>query len=197
MSANSLGNGVHSTRSINVRANLLSEWTTDQVRFRAESFRYSAVIAGLVLVMATGVPLLESNRSALAPSIKAENQQLGELKTNLDQANNAKKEREPAMAAAEIATETSGYFDRLMGEIYVVLNSANAGLVFSSAKAEVQAAEISIDCKADAENFEVAEFFAQGAGQGPNKLSTLTSIRPGGLFKSGINFDYLKKVPIK
>jgi hypothetical protein len=197
MSANMLGNGAHSIRSINVRANLLAEWTTDQVRFKAQATRYCAAIVGLAITMAVCVPILEGKRTALVPAFKVSEQSLAELRSSLDQAERARKQVEPSLATEEISSETTKNFDRLMGEMYAVLNSSNPGLVFSSTKAEVQAATISIDCKADAENFEVAEAFSQRAGSTPNKLSTMSSIRPGGLFKDGVNFDYLKKVSLQ
>jgi len=197
MSANMLGNGAHSIRSINVRANLLADWTSDQERFRAQANRYILIIAAIGLAAFAFVPLLEKKRAALVPRFNACQHDLGDLRIALDEADRMKKKVEPTLAAEEMNADTTHHFDRLMGEMYYVLNSANPGLVFSTTKAEVQAAAISIDCKADAENFEIAEAFAQKAGKLPNKVSTMASIRPGGLFSEGINFDYLKKVSLQ
>lgn len=198
LNGNFTGNAQHSVRSINVRANLLTEWSADQGRFRREALRYSAAIIATVLIMTTSIPLLESARRKSLPGIRQHEAELSDLGVALAQADQAKKAVAPAVAASELRAQTSAYFSQLMGQTYRVLDAANSGVVFSSIKADVRAGEIAIDCKADAMSFEAAQAFGQASGIGDHKISSLASIRPGGLFgESGITFDYMKRVSVK
>ncbi|MBV6457209.1 MAG: hypothetical protein HONBIEJF_00316 [Fimbriimonadaceae bacterium] len=198
MNASSIGNGPASIRSINVGANLLSEWTSNQIRFRSEANRYALGIGICLLALAVGIPTIAKARTAHESQIKQHQVALAELKGHLDQANAAKTAVEPKIATTELIAQTSSYFNRLLGELYAVLESGKSGIAFSSAKIEVRAAEILITCRADAESYESAATFAETAGQTPNKVSTLSSTRPSELLSPiGISFEYLKRVPVQ
>lgn len=195
MSASSSGTGAPSIRSINVRANLLAEWTTDQVRFRAEATRYALGIAICIALVAAVIPAIEGGRASFVHSQQKSQMNLNELKGALDQANAQKKAAEPGVASAELNRQTSIFFDRLMGESYGVLDAAKSGMAFTSVKVEARAAEIVIDCRADAESFDIAVAFAQQAGRNNSKVSSLTGTHPNPLFgKQGVSFEYLKRV---
>ncbi len=195
MSASSSGTGAPSIRSINVRANLLAEWTTDQVQFRSEATRYALGIAICIALAVIAVPAIEGGRTSFVHAQQKHLASLNELKGALDQANDLKKAAEPGVASALLSSQTSAFFDRLMGESYGVLDAAKSGMAFTSVKVEVRAAEIVIDCRADAESFDIAVAFAQQAGRTNSKVSSLTGTRPNSMFgKNGVSFEYLKRV---
>ena len=65
MELNSILSGSRRTREINVRANILSEWTADQIRIRAQVTRYSVGIALSVVVLVLTVPMSESKQAGM------------------------------------------------------------------------------------------------------------------------------------
>jgi hypothetical protein len=198
MNVSSTGNGAHNIRSINVRANLLSEWTTDQVRFRSEAVRYIAVIFLSLLVAIAVIPAIEQARHSSAAQVAVHEKEIAGLQGALAQANAAKKASEPQVAEALVLTESTRFFDRLLGETYKVFDSTSSGVVFASTRTEARSAEIVIDCKASAVSYEAAQGFAHEAGKGPHKASGLSSMRPGGetTDSGGISFEYQKRVAL-
>jgi hypothetical protein len=197
MNVSSTGSGAHNIRSINVRANLLAEWTTDQVRFRSEATRLIAMILLAVLVTAAVLPMLEHARAASAVRIKAAEKEIGGLQAALTQANDAKKASEPRVAEAQVNAESKHFFDRMLGETYKVFDSTSSGVAFATTRTEARSAEIVIDCKASAVSYEAAQGFAHEAGKGAHKISSLSSIRPGKeMTNGGISFEYQKRVAV-
>lgn len=192
------GNVTHSIRSINVRANILSEWTVNQARFHTEMLRYTSAIAICCAVAGVLVPISERARGAYVAEQTRNAAALAELKVELADAQASKKTAEPGEALAEIRAETTGHFNRLLGEVYQVLDSAKSGMAFSAAKVDVREAEIVIDCRADAETYDVAAAFAEQAGSTPNKISNLASTRPNALLgANGLSFEYIKRVGLQ
>lgn len=192
------GNVTHSIRSINVRANILSEWTVNQARFHTEMLRYSSAIAICCAVAAGLAPICERARGASMAEVSRNAATLAQLKVELAEAQATKKTAEPGEALAELRAETTGHFNRLLGEVYQVLDSAKSGMAFSAAKVDIREAEIIIDCRADAESYDVAAAFAQQAGSTLNKISNLASTRPNALLgPSGVSFEYIKRVGLQ
>ncbi len=82
-----------SIRSINVRANILTEWTADQIRLRAETTKYLAGTALCLAMVGAGVPLCETARGGLLALQQKRLTQLGGLKTALAERSAAQKAR--------------------------------------------------------------------------------------------------------
>ena len=198
MELSSILSGARNGRSINVRANILAEWTADQVRIRAQVTR-NLIGIGICLALAAGViPMCEGARIRLAATEAARKYELAQLNAQVTQAAAFQKASAPSAAASLLRTQTSGYFNRMMGEVYAVLDAANSRMAFSSAKAEVRDAVISIDCHSDAQNYGAAATFAKDAGSTPNEASSLASTRPSTLMGlNGVSFEYIKKVDLK
>jgi len=193
----SIGNAAPSNRSINVCVNLLTEWASDQARLRGELSRY-VLGTGLALIFAVvTVPVLERAASKELVKQRALDARLAALGAQLQQAEAEKNVVAPKVERAQVLAETREHFDRFLGEFYVVLDAAKTGMAFATAKIEARSAEIVINCRADAENYEAAATFAELSGRTPNKVSTLSSTRPSSLLApNGISFEYLKKVPL-
>jgi len=198
MELNSILSGARNGRSINVRANILAEWTADQVRICAQVTRSFVGIGICVALLATVIPVTEGARMRLAGMEATRQRELSQLNAQVAQAAALQKAAAPSVAASLLRTRTFRYFGRMMGEIYAVLDAANLRMAFSSAKAEVRGAEMSIDCHADAQNYGVAATFAKDAGTTPNEVSSLASTRPNALMGlNGVSFEYMKKVDLK
>lgn len=192
------GNGTPSIRSINVRANILSEWRSNQKRYRTDLVRCIAGIALSCALPLAFVPMMESVRASAMAGEQGAQAKLDSLQKEITAADAAKKMAEPKAAAAELHGQTSQFFSRMLGEFYQVLDSAKSGMAFSTAKVEIREAEAVIDCHGDAEGYDVAAAFADQAGSTPSKVSTLASTRPNRLLgPEGITFEYIKRVPLQ
>jgi hypothetical protein len=183
---------------INVCANLLSEWTNEQAKFREEAKKYGVGIFVCLTAALVLVPVIEHGTGKLAHSQTVEKGKLKELKGLLASANAASKAIAPKVETAQLRAQTNSYFERFMGETYAVLNAARTGVAFSSVKLEARSAEIVFDCRAEAQNYEAAAAFAEQSGRTPNKVSSLASTRPSSLLgPAGVSFEYLKRVAVK
>ncbi|HTQ12175.1 MAG TPA: hypothetical protein VMI31_19080 [Fimbriimonadaceae bacterium] len=181
-----------------MRANILAEWTADQVRIRAQVTRNLIVVALCGAVAAVVVPVCETARARLAAANAARSRELAGLSAQVAKLSAAQKASAPAVAASQLHSQTSGYFKRLLQETYAVLDSADSEILFSSAKIEVHGAEIAVDCRADAQNYAAAAAFARHAGSSANAASSLASTRPSTLLSSnGVSFEYIKKVDLQ
>jgi len=168
------------------------------VRFRKEANRYALGIGACLLGLAVGIPFMGRIRAGHEAENQRHHAALAELKGLLAEANAAKTAIEPKIATTELRAQTSSYFNRLVGELYIVLDAGKSGMAFSSAKIEVRAAEILITCRADAESYESAAAFVEAAGKTSNRVSTLSSTRPSEVLSPiGISFEYLKRVSVQ
>lgn len=198
MRTSSTGSGTHSIRSINVRANMLSEWTTNQGRYRIEMARCLIAIVLCATVALVIIPLCERARGAIVAVQRVDEATLRRLQSAISAAQATKKSTEPKIASVEVHDQTVVCCRRMIGELFQVLDSANSGMAFASAKIDVREAEAIIDCHADAENYEAAAAFADKAGSSTNTTSTLASTRPNNILgASGISFEYIKRVALQ
>jgi hypothetical protein len=194
----STGNVTHSIRSINVGANILSEWTANQRRFRGEVGRNVAIMV-VAASLAIGLTYaMQGSGVRAAAAVKSESAKLGIVSRELSSLTEAQNSAAPEVAAAQLRAQTGASFHRMLGELYQVLDSAKSGMAFSSAKIDVREAQAVIDCHGDAEDYGVVAAFADQAGSTACTDSTLASTRPNHLLgPSGIAFEYIKRVPMQ
>ena len=194
----SSGSAPPKTRSINVGANLLAEWASDQVRLRAQATKLALGVAACVCVAASIVVALNRMHSGVRSDMHGLAAKLQALREEVRLAEAEKTVLEPKLAIHAMRERTRGYLERFLGEAYGVLAAGSRDMSFNGVRTEVHAAEIVVDARADAKDYSVVESFARRAGALPSKFSGISSTRPSDVLgPEGVAFNYLKRVKVE
>lgn len=197
MNDSSSGSAAPKNRSINVGANLLDEWISEQARLRQEIGRYGALLAASLLLAATVVPTLwrvsaDSSRQAakLRQGVKL-------LDEQLEITERARKAAGPGLVVKAMRDRTGESFDRLMTQMNRVLSAGNARTALTSLRCDIQGGEAHLVVQADSEEDGAADAFARDAGEVGSKVDAIVNSRPSRLLgPQGLGFQYEKRIGV-
>ena len=197
MNDSSFGSAAPKTRSLNVGANLLREWTTEQARRRRQVARYAALFgASLVLGVGT-LPRLIGSVEERSREIIRLRKTLAALDEQLAISDRERKAAQPALVVDAMNRRTDGSHDRLLSQLARVLGAGNARVALTSLRCDVQAGEAHLVVQADAEEDGAADAFARNAGEQGAKVDAIVNSRPSHLLApGGIGFQYEKRIGV-
>ena len=197
MNDSSSGNAAPKNRSINVGANLLDEWISEQAKLRQGIGRYAALLAASLFLAATVLPMLwritaDSSRQAarLSQGVKLLDEQLAITERN-------RKAAQPGLVVKAMRGRTGESFDRLMTQMNRVLSAGSARVALTSVRCDIQGGEAHLVVQADAEEDGAADAFARNAGEAGAKVDAIVNSRPSRLLSAqGLGFQYEKRVGV-
>jgi hypothetical protein len=193
------GRGQHRVKSINLEANILSEWTGSstvlhqQIRVRVVALLASVAVAGV------GLPSLRMaaiSAEARAKIAAARNSVDAQAVSTLDQRSKA---AEPFVQQSQRLKESRANLSALLGNVALVIDAVPTSVAFESVQVEVMDAQLTITCKSQAETSDAGQAFVAAASLGPNvayavQASTMKSETLG---KDGVAFDFIKRVNLQ
>ena len=185
-------------KTINVEANLLAERNARRLR-AVRQVQQRLILIGITAALSIGLlPTLYGWRTSGVASATAAQLKVSALSKVLSGIKAEHEASVPKVADEEIIALTRKQSEALMGQIFLLLNSAPKGVAVSSIKADVIGGTATISCNADAEGFDPMREFLGKAGEGPRVESTvlLSSRRSESLASSGVSFDFVKKVGV-
>ena len=197
MNDSSFGSAAPKSRSLNVGANLLREWTTEQARRRRQVARYGALLgASLVLGVGT-LPRLIGAENARAQEATRLRKSVAALDEQLAISDQERKAAQPALVVNAMDARADASLNRLLSQLSLVLSAGNARLAFTSLRCDVQAGEAHLVVQADAEEDGAANAFARNAGEQGAKVDAIVNSRPSHLLApGGIGFQYEKRIGV-
>lgn len=197
--ASSPGQTRRSGKSINLEANILSEWsgTTAELRQRIQ-VRLLALGATLVFGLVTIPQLnrLSDAATARATAAAVRNSQASRLATDSDR---RAKAAQPLVQQAARQSESHANLDVLLGNMTLVVNAVPTSVAFDVLHAEVMDAELTITCKSQAESTTAGQAFVDAASKGPNVVYAVqaSTMKSTVLADDGIAFDFIKRVNLE
>lgn len=198
MEASISGHAQPRQRTLDVEVNLLSEWLERRVKTREQTTRSAICRAVSALLVAVAIPLLFRTASAAAGRATALKLASGTAAKRVEALEKQRLAALPRVDEAEMRIAVRRQARQFLGQTAIVLNAALPGMAVEVLGVEVLGGELTLRCKADAENSKVAEHFLDGAGKGPNALSILlsNSQRNGRLGPDGVGFEMVKRVEV-
>ena len=197
MNDSSFGSAAPKSRSLNVGANLLREWTTEQARRRRQVARYGALLgASLVLGVGT-LPRLIGAENARAQEATRLRKSVAALDEQLAISDQERKAAQPALVVNAMDARADASLDRLLSQLSRILGAGNARLALTSLRCDVQAGEAHLVVQADAEEDGAADAFARNAGEQGAKVDAIVNSRPSHLLApGGTGFQYEKRIGV-
>ncbi len=176
---NSHGRAQRSAKSINLEANILSEWCiASTVLHRQLKDRVLAI--AVVLCIATGlVPALWNANRASERKLPAAQLRNAKALQALMAQDTMSKAAQPHQMETEVLTGSRANLQTLLGNVRLVIDAVPTSVAFDSVQAEVTDAQLTITCKSEAETPEAGQIFIDAASQGPE-----CEVR-----RSGINYE--------
>ena len=192
------GSAAPKTRSINVGANLLSEWVCEQARLRREIGRALGLLAASVAVPAAVLPPLMRSASRTMATAAELRHGVADLDTALAVSEKARKAAQPSLLVDAMRLRTQASLDRLDGEILGVLRAGNARSALNDVRVEVQGGEAHFMVQALAEDEGATQAFVRAADDPSAKVAAITTSRPSELLgPHGLSFVYEKRVGVQ
>jgi hypothetical protein len=192
------GSALPNIKTINVEANLLGEWLAKRDRVREEVVRYLMLIGGVAAIALVALPVLwRVHSSAQAATAKAE-KRMKQLGSTLAQYQSQKDEASPRLAHQEMLKTTRVQADEFLGQMVLLMNAASTDMAFGSVQADILGGQMTVRCKADAQDFATTRKFVTDAGVGPGvKSAVLVSSRSSELLGSnGVSFEFIKRLEV-
>ena len=197
--ASSHGRTQRSGKSINLEANILSEWSGASAalrkRIRVRAFVLTTVMCGsaVVLPQLSGYSAAAATRAAVARNRHAES---AKLAADSDQRDKAE---QPLVQEAGMLTDSRTNLNTLLGNITLVVNSVPTSVTFDTLHAEIMDAELTITCKSQAESNAAGQEFVDAASKGPNVVYAVqaSTMKSNVLKENGVAFDFIKRVNLE
>ncbi len=197
MNDSSFGSAGLKNRSINVNANLLSEWIAEQARLRREVVRYAALLGGALVLVVTAMPPLLSAASTEAGHGADLRRQIASFDASLKTADRARQAAQPALVVKTMCDRTTGSFGRFLGQLNRALGAGNARTAISSMRLDITGGEAHLVVVADAEEDGAADAYARNVSEEGAKVDAITSSHPSTLLAAqGIGFTYEKRIGV-
>ncbi|RYG25342.1 hypothetical protein EON82_07460 [bacterium] len=197
MKQSSFGNAAPKHRSIDVGANLLSQWAEEQAKLRKEIARYGLLLAAALMLGIGTTPWLWKRGSAIVTKAASLKTETAELDKQLEDTDKARKAAQPIVVVNEMCERTRKRFDFFRAQLERPLRAGNARMVLSNVRCEVVATESHLVAQAFAEEEGAAEAFARNAAEEGAKVDGITTSRPSTLLgPSGLGFQYEKRIGV-
>jgi hypothetical protein len=197
MKQSSFGNAAPKHRSIDVGANLLSQWAEEQAKLRKEIARYGLLLAAATLMATVATPSLWGRGNAAASKAASLRAETTDLDKQLEDTDKARKAAQPILVVNEMCDRTRKGFDFFRAQLERPLRSGNVRMALSNVRCEVVAAQAHVIAQAFAEDEGAAEAFAQNAAEQGAKVDGITTSRPSTLLgPNGLGFQYEKRIGV-
>ena len=185
-------------KTINAEVNLLSEWQRNRDDV-VEQITRMAIALTLVALLALGsLPFLL--RAFAASGIREREAQamLNDKTALAGQLETQRKSDVPRLDQDAMHESVVREAKQFLGQTMKVMNAAGPGMAFQRVRSSVVSGELTINCKADAENNEVAQDFMSHAKEGQNVHSDLlvNAQKNPVLGADGVSFEYSKVVGV-
>ena len=198
MNDSSFGSVAPKSRSINVGANLLGEWTAEQARRRKVVGRYAALSGVSLLLAVLTLPRAFVASGTMLREAVHMKRRLVELDAQLAISERERKAAEPALVVGAMDARTDASLDRFLEVVERALGAGNARTALASLRCDVQGGEAHLVVQADAEDGEAADAFARDAGEEGAKVDAIVNSRPSPLLgPQGLGFQYEERIGVK
>ena len=193
------GRAQRSGKSINLEANILSEWSgataelRQRIRIRTIALAIVVCGGGIALPQLCGMSGAMAARSATA---RARNARAAKVASDLDRRSKAE---QPLVQEAKMMADSKNNLNTLLGNITLVVNAVPTSVTFDTVRAEIMDAELTITCKSQAENDASGQAFVDAASKGPNVAYAVqaSTMKSNVLASDGVAFDFIKKVNLE
>lgn len=198
LETNSLGRAHPKPKSIDVEANLLTEWLVERSTLAARITRRLTLLLGVIAFGAVCLPILDSELSHVQARGTALAKTSGDLDQRLRALQGESSEAKPRLEHEQMLKASRERLQGTLGQLALVFNSAAPGVAISSAKVEILAGEMTISCHADATASASGREFVDKASKGPDTLSAIqsSSHRSDLLGKQGVTFEFVKRIKV-
>lgn len=196
--ASSSGRAAPKIKSIDVRANLLSQRLAERLKmFQAVRARLY-LIAAIVLAGSLLLPWLYGIQARASQSAAGLIAERTKLQKTLDELQVKADQIEPELKRQQMIAKCVARSTVFIGEFIKVMNAVSPELAMNNLKGEVVGGELKLSTRADAETFAAVENYVRSASQGaaPKDAGITSTKRSDTLRKGGINFEFTKKVQI-
>jgi hypothetical protein len=188
-----------SGKSINLEANILSEWLGATAALRQRLKLRAVVLAAVICGGAVALPQLSGMSTAMAAraaGAQARNAQSAKVEAELDR---RAKADQPRVQEAHMLADSRANLNTLLGNLTLVVNAVPTSVTFDTVRAEILDAELTITCKSQAENDAAGQLFVDGASKGPNVVYAVqaSTMKSNVLAKNGVAFDFIKRVNLE
>jgi hypothetical protein len=193
------GRAQRSGKSINLEANILSEWTGATLALRQRIKLRVAALASVIIVGSLVLPQLNGISAGAAARVETagvRNTAAAKLAADLDR---GAKENQPAVQAARMLVDSKRNLDTLLGNVTLVINAVPTSATFDTVHAEVVSAQLTITCKSQAESNAAGQAFVDAASKGPNVMYAVqaSTMKSSLLADDGVAFDFIKRVNLQ
>lgn len=161
----SAGRGLPRSKTINVEANLLAERIGERQRLldamSRKSFWGVGILVFALMVLPSAYRVQESyamKSSKLELQVAGLQREVADKQAIVDAA-------KPVVEDSRMVTDTRTFSKNLLDQLSVVLNAADADMVFSSVKVEILGGEMKLSGRADAKSYRVARGFIDRISQ--------------------------------
>ena len=188
-----------SGKSINLEANILSEWLGATAALRQRLKLRTVVLAAVICGGSVALPQLSGMSAAMAgraARAQARNAQSAKVEAELDR---RAKAEEPRVQEARMLADSRANLNTLLGNITLVVNAVPTSVTFDTVRAEILDAELTMTCKSQAENDAAGQLFVDGASKGPNVVYAVqaSTMKSNVLADNGVAFDFIKRVNLE
>lgn len=197
--ASSHGPARRSGKSINLEANILSEWSTATAdlrhRIQVRLIALGAVV-GFGLVVVPQLNKLSTRSAARLAEARVSN---AAVVAFADASASRAKAEQPLFQQAKMLSTSQANLDTLLGNLTLVIDAVSTDVTFDVVHAEVMDAELTITCKSQAETDAAGRHFVNAASQGPNVIYAVqaSTMKSDVLAPDGIAFDFIKRVNVE
>lgn len=198
LEASSTGHAQLKHKTINAEVNLLTEWQRQRDTL-LEQIARAAVALTLISLLAFGsMPFLWRTYAASSWNLVKSQAALDSFSSKLSKLDGDKAQAKPKLDRGAMHDSVVREGKQFLGHTMLIMNATLPGMAIETTSSDVIGGELTIHCKADAENNSVAQGFMDKAGLGPNVESTLlsTAQKNGKLGPEGVGFEYVKRVQV-
>jgi len=195
----SRGRAQRSGKSINLEANILSEWsaaTADlRQRIKLRTIALTIVVCGGVIALPQ-LYGMSATVAAHAAKARARNARAAKITADLDR---RAKAEQPLVQEASMMADSKNNLNKLLGNITLVVNAVPTSVTFDTVRAEIMDAELTITCKSQAESDAAGQAFVDAASKGPNVAYAVqaSTMKSNVLAPDGVAFDFIKRVNLE
>ena len=185
-------------KTINAEVNLLSEWQRQRDDV-VEQITRMAIALTLVALLALGsLPFLLRAFVKSGARVQRAQTALNEKAATANNLEIRKRSATPLLDQGAMHESVVREAKQFLGQTMLVMNAAEPGMAFQTVSSSVVSGELTVDCKADAENNAVVQNFMSHANQGPSVHSFLlvNAQKDPVLANDGVSFEYSKVVGV-
>ncbi|HLK15299.1 MAG TPA: hypothetical protein VKT78_10875 [Fimbriimonadaceae bacterium] len=193
------GQARRSGKSINLEANILSEWSGATSIVRQRIRVRLVTLAAVILIGFAALPQLNdvSARAATrATAARARNAQWAKVASELER---KAKAGEPMVQASKMLADSKRNLDTMLGNVRLVINSVPTSAAFDTLHVEAMSAQLTLTCKSEAESTSAGQAFVDAASKGPNVMYAVqaSTMKSNVLQDDGVAFDFIKRVNLE